>query len=175
MFSKIKAIHKISMMPGKWAAATGIDTGDQGQIVNAAHDYVNKLGFNPEDAWLTALVNWMSGMPWQESKEIIAHGILIFLEQYEGKIALSAIVIINAREQALKILSNSGDNETHPAGNTIIIKEKTQEPKSPSKETQSRPLNQPPALKSGLKPESGRHEGKPLTGLAKEIYEAPPD
>ncbi len=148
MFSKIKAIHKISMMPGRWVAATGIDTGDQGQIVNAAHDYVNKLGLHPEDAWLTALVNWMRGMPWQENKEIIALGILVFLEAYEGRIALSSTVILNAREHAFKILSSSDSIAASPTGNTIIIQEKKQE--------------------------NGRHEGKPLAGLAKELYEATP-
>jgi len=48
-------------------------------------------------------------MPWPDSKEMIALGIFKFLEHYEGRIALSAGAIINAKEHAYKILTNRED------------------------------------------------------------------
>ena len=46
-------------------------------------------------------------MPWADSKELIAQGILTFFEDYEGRIAFSAGAIINAKEHAYNILSNN--------------------------------------------------------------------
>jgi hypothetical protein len=108
MFENFKLGHKILSIQNKWLGSTGIDPGDGTQILNKALEYVKNLGFHPEDAWLTALVNWMDGMPSQNSKNLIAQGIINFLNEYEGKIALSSGAIINARAHALVILSESG-------------------------------------------------------------------
>jgi hypothetical protein len=110
MFEKLKIGHKIGSVASKWVAATSVDPGDNGQVMKKAYEYIENLGLHPEDAWLTALVTWMDGMPWKDSKEIIAQGIFKFLEEYEGKIALSAGAIINAREHAYSVLSNEDDD-----------------------------------------------------------------
>lgn len=104
MFGNFKTSMKFGSISGKWAKSTGIDPGDKGQVAKKAMEYMNNLGLEPEDAWLTALVNWMNGMPWQDSKEMMARGLTQFLDEYEGKVALSATTILAARQAAIDIL-----------------------------------------------------------------------
>lgn len=104
MFKGIKNAHKLSMMSTKWAGATGVDPGDNGQVSNKAMEYINNLGLEPADAWLTAMVNWMGGMPYPDSKQMLARAMVQFLDEYEGKVALSAAVILSARQAAAEIL-----------------------------------------------------------------------
>lgn len=105
MFKFLKNSSKLSSMGAKWAGATGVDPGDNGQVINKAMEYVNNLGLEPGDAWLTAMVNWMEGMPYQDSKVMLARAMHEFLDKNEGKIALSAVVILSARQSADKILN----------------------------------------------------------------------
>lgn len=65
---------------------------------------MEKLGMNLGDAWLTAMINWMAGMPWPESQLTVAQAMIQFLDAYEGKIALSAATIISARQVAQDII-----------------------------------------------------------------------
>lgn len=104
MFEALKTAHKLSSMGAKWAAATGVDPGDKGQLVTLALQYVSNLSLEPEDAWLTAMVNYMNGMPYQDSKHILAAAMLKFLDAEEGKIAFSAMCILGARGHAEQIL-----------------------------------------------------------------------
>ena len=105
MFKSLKNAHKLSMIGAKWAGATGLDLGDKGQISDKAADYINNLGLEPGDAWLTAAVNWISGMPYPESKVLLAEAMIVFLDSHEGKIAFSAPIILSARQVADDILS----------------------------------------------------------------------
>ena len=105
MFKALKNAHKLSTIGAKWAGATGVDPGDNGQISNKAMEYINNLGLEPGDAWLTAFVNWMGGMPYPDSKEMLARAMVEFLDKHEGKIALSAVVILSARQAAEEILN----------------------------------------------------------------------
>ncbi|MDP3979264.1 MAG: hypothetical protein Q8P85_14950 [Pseudomonas sp.] len=171
MFGKIRTWHKIAAVSSKWASTTGIDAGDRGQVVNAACDYVKNLGFHPEDAWLTALVNWMDGMPWQDCKEVIAHGIFIFLEAHEGKVALSAGAIINAREHAYSVLSNGCVDTPHPNGKKTTPNMSRIEPNTKPKGHDNPLRNLPPGARVSLASDTGQENQKALSGLAKELYD----
>ena len=109
MFKAIKTAHKLSSMGAKWVAATGVDPGDKGQLVSLATQYVSNLGLDPEDAWLTAMVNYINGMPHQDSKNMLAVAMLRFLDANEGKIPLSALCILGARGNAEQILGLDND------------------------------------------------------------------
>ena len=104
MFGYIKNASKVSAMAARFGGATGVDPGDNGQVTKKAMEYINNLGLEPGDAWLTALINWMNGMPWPDSQEMLARAINQFLDAYEGKVALSAVTILSARAAAEKIL-----------------------------------------------------------------------
>lgn len=104
MFRSIKSAHAMSKMAAKFSASTGVDPGDNGQVSRKAMEYVSNLGLEPSDAWLIALVNWMDGMPWPDSKILLARGILSFLDEYEGKVPLSAATILSARQAASNVL-----------------------------------------------------------------------
>ena len=104
MFSYLKNVSKVSAIAARFAGATGVDPGDNGQVSKKALEYVNNLGLEPGDAWLTALINWMNGMPWPDSKQLLARAILQFLDAYEGKVALSAATILAARHAAEEIV-----------------------------------------------------------------------
>lgn len=104
MFKTLKESFKFASISGKWMSTTGIDPGDKGQVARKAMEYINNLGLEPEDAWLTSLINWMNGMPWPDSKEMMARGLIKFLNEHEGKIALSAQTVIAARASAEEIL-----------------------------------------------------------------------
>jgi hypothetical protein len=105
MFGTLRAGHKLGAIGAKWAGATSVDPGDKGQVVKVAAQYMDR-GMDPEDAWLTAMTSWMSGMPWPDSKLMLAQAMVKFLDAYEGKIALSATTIIGARQAAQEIISN---------------------------------------------------------------------
>jgi hypothetical protein len=104
MFGALKAAHKLGAVGAKWASATGVDPGDNGQVAKLASQYIANLNIDPEDAWVSALVTWMNGMPWPDSKLMVAEAMLRFLDAYEGKIALSAATIIGARCAAEEII-----------------------------------------------------------------------
>jgi hypothetical protein len=107
MFQMLKAGHKLGAIGAKWVGATGVDPGDNGQVAKVASQYVSQRLMEPEDAWLMAMTNWMSGMPWPDSKLMLAQAMLQFLDVYEGKVALSAVTILNARQTAQEIVSNA--------------------------------------------------------------------
>jgi len=104
MFKTLRTSLKFGSISSKWLSATSIDPGDKGQVARKATEYVNNLGLEPEDAWITALVNWMLDMPWPDSQAMLARGLISFLDEYEGKVALSAHTIITARQAAIDIL-----------------------------------------------------------------------
>lgn len=106
MFKTFKTSMKFGSISAKWFRATNIDPGDKGQIARKASEYVNNLGLEAEDAWLLSLINWMKSMPWPDSQKMLARGLSNFIDQYEGKVALSATTIIAAREAASMILNN---------------------------------------------------------------------
>jgi hypothetical protein len=86
--------------------STQLDPGDKGQVAQKAMQYMSNIGMNAEDAWVTALTNWMTGMPWPDGKRELAHAMIRFIEVNEGKVPLSAMVILSARQNAERILSS---------------------------------------------------------------------
>lgn len=104
MFKALMAGHKLGTIGSKWLSATSVDPGDKGQVAKIATKYMVDGGMEPEDAWLTAMVDWMSGMPWPDSKLMVAQAMVRFLDAYEGKVALSAHTILGARQAALEII-----------------------------------------------------------------------
>lgn len=104
MFKTLRASLRFGSIAGKWGGTTGIDPGDKGQVNKKAIEYINNLGLEPEDAWLLSLINWMNGMPWPDLKEMMARGLIQFLDAHEGKIALSSQTVIAARAAADGIL-----------------------------------------------------------------------
>ena len=103
MLGSLKISFKFASMSGKWMRVTRVDPGDKGQVARKAMDYINSLGLEPEDAWLVSLTNWMLEMPWQDSQAMLARAMIKFLDECEGKIALSVDNVIWAREEASKI------------------------------------------------------------------------
>lgn len=117
MFERLLAGHRLGVMGAKWIGCTSLDPGDRGQIARVASKYVVSEGIQPEDAWLTALMQWMIGMPFPENKRRIAIALNYFLEQCEGRIPLSAATIIGARLVADEVLGEGTpdvDDELEP-------------------------------------------------------------
>lgn len=105
MFQKMKNVHAISKVAAQFSNATGIDPGDDRQVLQKAMEYVSNLGMDPTDAWLTAIVNWMDGMPWPDSKELLARGLLGFLDEYESRGLFSSATVVSARQAISEVLS----------------------------------------------------------------------
>ena len=101
IFEPIKGAIKFRNIAAKWTKATGVDPGDKGQIDIKAMSYIDNLGLDYEDAWLTALVNWMLDMPSEDSRKLMANGVIEFLNSYEDKIPLSMEITNSAREAAI--------------------------------------------------------------------------
>ena len=79
MFGWIKEKTKYAKVAAVWADVTGINPGDNGQISVYAFRILQQSGMSPEDAWLSALVNWTYNMPDMQSREMLAGGLLKFL------------------------------------------------------------------------------------------------
>lgn len=105
MFQKMKNVHGISKVAAQFLSATGIDPGDDGQVLRKAMEYASNLAMDPHDAWLAAIVNWMDGMPWPDSKELLAKGILGFLDEYESRVPFSRTTVLSARQAISEALS----------------------------------------------------------------------
>ena len=101
--SKLKTISKT------WARVTGVDPGDKGQILTKAESYVSNIGCGVENAWLIAFMNWMDGMPWADSKSLLAKALLDFLEENEKKnlIAFSGKYVGPAFHAAVALIGKS--------------------------------------------------------------------
>ncbi len=104
MFRLLKIQLKFGNITRKWVSSTRLDPGDKGQVARKAIEYINNLKLKPEDAWISALVNWMIEMPYPDSKEMLAHAIIQFLDTNGSKIAFSDSIVIDAREAAYEIL-----------------------------------------------------------------------
>lgn len=83
---------KMFKLSGKWSDATRLDPGDNGQIAMFASDLMKQYGLRAEDAWVTALGNWMYHHPVPEMRMAIASGILRFLDIYAHTMAVSSEV-----------------------------------------------------------------------------------
>lgn len=81
--------NRMAKIAGLWFDATSLNPGDNGQIGLAASDFIKSTGARPEDAFLTALVNWAFHHPNPESKFVLAEGIQKFLEIYGFSAGLS--------------------------------------------------------------------------------------
>lgn len=104
MFGAFKHATSVSRISAQWAKTTSIDPGDRGQVTKKAIQYVKNVGMPPADAWLIALVGWMEGVPWPESKRIIAGGILQFLDEVGSELQLAPKVAAGARQSAKQAL-----------------------------------------------------------------------
>lgn len=115
--SKLKSISKT------WAKVTGVDPGDKGQILTKAESYVSNIGCGVEDAWLIAFMNWMDGMPWADSKSLLARALLDFLEANEKKntIAFSGEYVGPAFHAAIALIGESAiEGDPHALEQTQI-------------------------------------------------------
>lgn len=121
MFETLRNGHKLGAMASKWVDCTGLDPGDRGQIAKMASNLVANSVAQPEDAWLTALLKWMNGMPWPEDKVNVAQALIHFLDTYEGKIALSANTIIVARLCAQQIIDDDYSEGSDPEDILLLL------------------------------------------------------
>jgi hypothetical protein len=104
MFETFKVSLKFGLIAKNWTDSTNLDPGDEGQVARKAMEYIQNLGMEANDAWVIAMTNWMVGMPWPDSRQMLASAMLKFLDAKEGKIALSAVTILSARQSAEDIL-----------------------------------------------------------------------
>lgn len=107
MFRTSKAGHKLGAIGAKWARITNVDPGDKGQVAKLATQFMVADGLAPEDAWLTSLTAWMSGMPWPDSKAMLAQAMFCFLDAFDGDSVFSADVAESARQSAQAIIYNA--------------------------------------------------------------------
>ena len=61
-------------------------------------------GMTPEDAWLTSMTALMSGMPWPDSKVMLAQAMFRFLEACEVDSTFSNDAVANAYQSAQEII-----------------------------------------------------------------------
>lgn len=121
---------RMTQIAGKWASATQLDPGDNGQIAVMASECIKTLGMRLEDAWLSALVKWTFNHPDPESKLILSIGILRFLDIYGHAIGFSPecrqasreVVEALAKEfEPFKTITNSypqrAEHKTHHTDN----------------------------------------------------------
>jgi hypothetical protein len=107
MFGTLKAGHKLGAIGARWAKITNVDPGDKGQVAKRATQFMVADDMTPEDAWLTSMVAWMSGMPWPDSKVMLAQAMFRFLDACGDSSAFSADAATNARESAQAIIYNA--------------------------------------------------------------------
>jgi hypothetical protein len=79
MLGWFKERSKFAKLAGIWIDVTGLIPGDSGQIAVYASGILKQSPMTPEDAWLSALMNWTYNMPDVESKVMLADGLLKFL------------------------------------------------------------------------------------------------
>lgn len=103
MFGWIKEKTTFAKIAGKWYDATNMNPGDNGQISVFASTLIKKTSMKPEDAWLSALVNWTCNCPHAEFKFLLAQGILKFLDEFWYEIDFSTSAVSSAREVASNI------------------------------------------------------------------------
>lgn len=107
MFRTLKAGDKLGAIGAKWTKVTNVDPGDKGQVAKLATQFMSADGMAPEDAWLTSMTAWMSGMPWLDSKVMLAQAMFLFLDACESNSPFSADASANARQSAQEIIYNA--------------------------------------------------------------------
>ncbi|MEQ9812629.1 MAG: hypothetical protein RLO50_07585 [Azospirillaceae bacterium] len=65
---------------------------------------MSSLRVSPEDAWVIATTNWMTGMSRPESRKLVAEGMLAFLAARCAKFEISGEIARIARVTAEDIL-----------------------------------------------------------------------
>jgi hypothetical protein len=106
MFESLKRAHRFSRMGALWIRVTGLDLRDRGQIARVASaSMVNDLQA-PEEAWLSALVAWTTGMPWAEDKRCLAQCIVVFALDPRVTQSVPIEPLDNARFAALGLLDD---------------------------------------------------------------------
>lgn len=80
---------KMASIAGKWADATSLDPGDNGQTAVMASALMKATGMRAEDAWLASLMKWMTDHPDPESSKQIARAMIRFLDVYEFSVGLA--------------------------------------------------------------------------------------
>lgn len=103
---------KMASIAGKWADATNLDPGDNGQVAVMASALIKATGMRAEDAWLSCLMKWMTSHPNLDASNRIARAMVCFLDIYEHSAGLSPLVRDAARlisEGVLGGYSNSDE------------------------------------------------------------------
>lgn len=104
MLKRMIGRKKMASIYGKWADATNLDPGDNGQITVMASFLMKDTGMPAEDAWMVCLMKWMTGHPNPEASKQMARAIIQFLNVYEVKAGLLPATRAAARDLALKVL-----------------------------------------------------------------------
>lgn len=156
---------KMAKLAGQWYDATGLNPGDRGQIGTLASSLIKNKLFRVEDAWLAALVNWTFNSPHPEFKFLLANGILRFLDIYEYIIPFDPELRVSARQVANTIVGD-GVLSGYPDSAS-----KNYFPKTLLEERDITPRNLPPGTRVSLASSTGCKDEKPLSGLAKELYD----
>jgi hypothetical protein len=109
----IIASMKFGRISYQWMRGSGITPKDNGMIAQRAWQYVRNLKMEPADAWMISLLNWMDELP-PVAQVPMARGLQRFLDQYEGRVALSGSVLESIRGVATGILAD-GLEDSGPA------------------------------------------------------------
>lgn len=165
MLGWIKEKTTFAKIAGKWFDATQMNPGDNGQISIFASSLIKNQYFRLEDAWLTSLVNWTFHSPNPEFKFLLANGIIRFLDIYEFTIPFDPEVRKASRQVSESIIQD-GVLSGYPDSTS-----KNYFPRS-QKDSDTALLKRLPAgARVSLASGSAWDDKKPLTGLAKEIYD----
>jgi len=104
MFGAYKTARKFDRASAHWSEVTRIDLRDGGRITRQAEDFMTSLRVSAEDAWVIAATNWMTGMTRQESRRLVAEGMLAFLSARSARFEISGEIARIARVTAEDIL-----------------------------------------------------------------------
>lgn len=89
MIGWFMAGNRMASLAGKWADATSLNPGDNGQIALFARELMRRTGLRAEDAWIRSLIKWIRNHPDSESRVVLATALIRFLDIYEHSAGFS--------------------------------------------------------------------------------------
>lgn len=104
MIGWFMAGNRMASLVGKWADATSLNPGDNGQIALFARELMRRTGLRAEDAWIRSLIKWIRNHPDSESRVVLATALIRFLDIYEHSAGLSPETKGAARQAANDVL-----------------------------------------------------------------------
>jgi hypothetical protein len=102
---------KMASIAGKWADATNLDPGDNGQVAVMASALIKATGMRAEDAWLSCLMKWMINHPSFDASYQIAGAMIRFLDVYEHSAGLSPLIRDAARLASEGVLGGYSNSD----------------------------------------------------------------